>query len=127
MLTGTPEQIAADLAKGIDTAWVLLASAFVFFMQAGFALLESGSVRKKNSQNILIKNMIDACIATIAFWVLGYGLAFGSPAVNGGGFIGTHKFVGVYDDWSDNLYFSFQFAFCATAATIVSGSLAERT
>lgn len=88
-------------------------------------MLEAGSVRYKNSQNILVKNIMDACLGSIVFYLIGYGLAYG---VAPGGFIGTFKFGGDFPDSGEDLRdFSFQFAFAATAATIVSGSLAERT
>ena len=96
-------------------------------MQAGFSLLESGTVRTKNTANILIKNLLDACIGVIGWYFLGYGFAFGKDA---GGFIGYTKFVGTDIEGDINEYYMqwfFQFTFCATAATIVSGSLAERT
>ena len=93
----------------------------VFFMQSGFALLESGSVRHKNYQNILIKNCMDFCIGGIVWWAWGY--AFSHEAE--GGFIGTKNFFGIgmaglYGKW----FLSYVFA--STSATIVSGSLAER-
>jgi len=70
--------------EAIDSIWVLTSTGMIFFMQAGFALVECGSIRKKNSHNILIKNVFDACIGAIAFWIIGYGLAFGD----------VRKFVG---------------------------------
>lgn len=95
------------------------------FMQAGFALLESGSVRFKNYQNILLKNLMDACIAGLVWWALGYGFAYGDAKANG--FIGTKYFFGIDLEKDDKLAaWFFQWAFAATAATIVSGSLAER-
>jgi Amt family ammonium transporter len=126
-----------DEAKiAINALWLLVSTAMIFLMQSGFALVECGSVRAKNSRNILIKNLFDACIGAIAFWCLGYGFAFGD--VNGG-FIGSDnkyfaasgfetkvsgKFVLEDDHY---VLWMFQFSFAATAATIVSGSLAERT
>ena len=114
----------AEVSKGADLTWLLLAGVLVFFMQSGFALLESGTVRHKNYQNILLKNCMDACIGGLVWWAWGFGFAFGD--VNGG-FIGTKYFFGAglgesgnYGNWF------FQFAFACTAATIVSGSLAER-
>lgn len=96
----------------------------VFFMQSGFALLEAGTVRQKNFQNVLLKNCMDACIGGLVWWACGYGFSYGDVD---GGFIGSKYFFGMgleegpgYVDWF------FQFAFAATAATIVSGSLAER-
>jgi Amt family ammonium transporter len=75
----------------VDSLWTLMGAVFVFFMQAGFALLESGSVRKKNGHNILVKNLLDACIGSIIYWLLGYGFAFG---VEEDGFIGNKLFAG---------------------------------
>jgi Amt family ammonium transporter len=103
---------------------MLTAGVIVFFMQSGFALLESGTVRYKNYQNILLKNCMDACIGGLVWWCFGFGIAYGDVD---GGFIGTKYFFGVgmeedgkYADWF------FQYCFACTAATIVSGSLAER-
>ena len=73
--TDLKEQVGAQM----DTFWILNATIFVFFMQAGFALLESGSVREKNSRSILLKNLLDACIGGLAFYSFGYALAFGVP------------------------------------------------
>lgn len=99
-------------------------------MQAGFALVENGTVRSKNSKNILIKNLFDACAGALAFWLIGFGWAFGHK--NEGGFIGSEGDMFAasgFDSYADNYYLAwiFQFSFAATAATIVSGSLAERT
>jgi len=67
----------ALMKAAINTSWVLVSTAMIFLMQAGFALVECGSVRKKNSSNILIKNLFDACMGALGFWLIGYGLAFG--------------------------------------------------
>ena len=116
---------ATDASAGADLLWTLIGGVLVFFMQAGFALLEAGSVRQKNYQNILLKNLMDACIGGLVWWAIGFGLAYGSPKDNG--FIGTKYFfgVGLAEDGQYAAWF-FQWAFAATAATIVSGSLAER-
>lgn len=96
----------------------------VFFMQSGFALLESGSVRQKNFQNVLLKNCMDACIGGLVWWACGYAFAYGDVD---GGFIGSKYFLGMgLEDGPGYVDWFFQFAFAATAATIVSGSLAER-
>jgi len=116
---------------GADEMWHIIAGALVFFMQAGFAMLEAGSVSSKNTINILFKNLMDACIAAISFWALGYGFAYGNTA---GSFIGGSlfflqdpQFTAQADTSSLNFHtWFFQFAFAATAATIVSGSVAER-
>lgn len=100
----------------------MLAGVIVFFMQTGFALLEAGSVRFKNYQNILLKNCMDACIGGLVWWVCGYAFAFGDVD---GGFIGKKFFFAAGDGMDYTMWF-FQFAFACTAATIVSGSLAER-
>ena len=99
-------------------------------MQLGFALIENGSVRTKNSKNILIKNLFDACAGALAFWLIGFGFAFGHGGK--GGFIGTDggAFAATdFEEQEENYYllWIFQFSFAATSATIVSGSLAERT
>ncbi len=111
--------------RHLDSLWVSVSTYLVFFMQAGFAFLEAGSVRDKNVQNILIKNVLDICACTLVWWLIGYGLAYGT---SGDDFIGMDKFIinnfeGVHDyrDWM------FQWAFAGTATTIVSGCLAERT
>jgi Amt family ammonium transporter len=112
-----------------DVTWVLVASFLVYFMQAGFALCEAGLTRAKNTGNILMKNMMDFCIGTPCFWFVGFGLMFfGRGALIGGldFFIrGDYSFLGL--DLPIWVYVLFQTVFCATAATIVSGSMAERT
>ena len=116
--------------SSVNTIWVLLGAALVFFMQAGFAMCEAGFTRAKNTGNILIKNLMDFCIGTPVFWLLGFGLMFGSAGALVGGF---DPFV--RGDYSAILpegvpffaFFIFQTVFCATAATIVSGAMAERT
>mmetsp|Transcript_15769 Transcript_15769/g.42380 ORF Transcript_15769/g.42380 Transcript_15769/m.42380 type:complete len:464 (-) Transcript_15769:387-1778(-) len=109
-----------------DAQWLLYASALVFFMQTGFAMLCAGLVRAKNTKNILLKNVLDACAGALGFWSLGYAFAYGE-ADGGNPFIGnTHFFM---TNWAGQTYqgWLFQFAFAATAATIVSGAVAERT
>ena len=107
-----------------DTAWVILTGALVFFMQAGFALLESGMARTKNAVNVMMKNYMDVCIASLIFWAVGYGLMFGT-SVNG--FWGTDKFLlSHFGKWEHTTMF-FQIMFASTAATICSGAMAERT
>jgi len=118
----------STISFGLNTFWVLITGALVFFMQAGFALVEAGFTRSKNTTNILFKNLMDFCIGTIVFWLLGYGLMFGS----GSGFIGSFELFSKVDHGSGvglpNLaFFFFQLVFAATAATIVSGAMAERT
>ena len=110
-----------------DVTWTLVAAFLVFFMQAGFALCEAGLTRAKNTGNILMKNMMDFCIGTPCYWIVGFGIMFaGSGALIGGfdPFIrGSYDF-GTLPVW---VYAVFQTVFCATATTIVSGSMAERT
>lgn len=117
--------------SSVDTMWVLLGAVLVFFMQAGFAMVETGFTRAKNAGNIIMKNLMDFSIGSIAFWVLGFGLMFGLGA-NGESlsFIGVPDFFVQRDYGSSYPTFAFlvfQTVFCATAATIVSGAMAERT
>ncbi len=111
----------------VDVMWTLLGAAMVFFMQAGFSLCEAGLTRAKNTGNILMKNLMDFCIGTPAFWLVGFGMMFGGSGAVIGGFdpfiLGDYDF-GSLPKWC---YVIFQTVFCATAATIVSGSMAERT
>ena len=111
----------------VDVMWTLFGAALVFFMQAGFALCEGGMTRAKNTGNIIMKNLMDFCIGTPAFWLVGFGLMFGGTGALVGGFdpliMGNYDF-GSLPKWC---YVIFQTVFCATAATIVSGSMAERT
>lgn len=120
------EEAAAPNVSDLDTIWVLLAAYLVFFMQPGFAMLEAGLTRAKNAVNILAKNFMDFTVASIMFFLVGYGLMFG----DGNNFIGLTGFglsgfesdgIPVYAAWM------FQAVFCGTAATIVSGGMAERT
>lgn len=119
-----------ELISSINTTWVLIAAALVFFMQAGFAMVEAGFTRAKNSGNIIMKNLMDFCIGTPLFWLVGFGIMFGSSS---GFFGGIDLFT--RGDYSSILpegvtffaYFIFQTVFCATSATIVSGAMAERT
>lgn len=116
--------------SAVNTIWVLLGAALVFFMQAGFSMCEAGFTRAKNTGNILMKNLMDFCIGTPCFWLFGFGIMFGT---------GTALFGWIdpmiMKDYSDILpagvplwaYAIFQTVFCATSATIVSGAMAERT
>ena len=114
----------------IDTMWVLIAAALVFFMQAGFALVEAGFTRSKNAGNIIMKNLMDFSIGSIMYWILGFGLMFG---ISNYGLFGTVNLfsMGDYSHIGLNIpteaFLIFQTVFCATAATIVSGAMAERT
>jgi len=112
-----------DMASGVDTFFLLFAGALVFLMQAGFAMLCAGSVRQKNVKNIMLKNLLDACGGAIGFYTLGYGFSYGGTAT----FIGTANFaITGLRSGGDYIGFFFQFAFAATAATIVAGTVAER-
>lgn len=115
------------MINSLDTVWVLIAAMLVFFMQPGFAIVEAGFTRSKNSANILMKNFVDFMAGSILFWAIGFGLMHGS----GNGFIGEiHLFDFSFFGDSNipvECSFIFQTVFCATAATIVSGAMAERT
>lgn len=113
-----------SLQLAMDTVWLITAGALVFFMQAGFAFLESGMARAKNAVNVVMKNYTDMCFGAIAFWCLGYGLMFGA---NPSGWIGTDHFLLGNAEHLDYSQLFFQTMFAATAATIVSGAMAERT
>ena len=116
----------ADLTSAIDIAWLLIAGVLVLFMQAGFGLVESGFIRSKNVTNILMKNALDLSFGALAYWAVGWGLAYGTTEfINIQFFGGGSFFYGGGD--ADYAGFFFQFAFAATAATIVSGAVAERT
>ncbi len=124
-----PDPVAEAL-RGVNTSWVLIAAFLVFFMQAGFAFVEAGLTRSKNTVNILFKNLIDFVFATLAFWAIGYAFMFGSTS---GGLIGTSGFLldptGAPDVFGLPVmaFWLFQLVFAGTAATIVSGAMAERT
>ena len=104
--------------------WYLIGAAFVFFMQAGFAMVEAGFTRAKNAGNIIMKNLMDFCLGTVAFLIIGYSLLMGHDFAGlvGWGESPLTDFAGT--NWSS---FTFNLVFCATAATIVSGAMAERT
>lgn len=127
MENSTILQNMSSLGMSIDNVWVLLTAVLVFFMQAGFALVEAGFTRSKNTANILMKNLMDFCIGAIAFWIIGYSFMFGGDIA---GFIGMPHFF-TSADTIDGLplltKLMFQTVFAATAATIVSGAMAERT
>ena len=117
------------VAVGLNTLWVALGAMLVFFMQPGFSLVEAGFTRSKNTANILMKNFFDFMAGTLLFWALGYGVMFGV-----GSFAGTPNLFDI--DFKDCMsemgipnyaFLIFQTVFCATAATIVSGAMAERT
>lgn len=115
---------AADAELALNTVWVLVAAALVFFMQTGFALLESGMARSKNAVNVVMKNYMDLCLGSLIFWAVGFGLMFG---VNDSGFFGTTHLFPQFDDEWPYTFLLFQMLFAATATTIASGAMAERT
>ena len=127
ILQAAPE-IGLDIS--INNIWLLLATFMVMFMQPGFALVEAGFTRSKNTANILMKNLMDFAIGSITYWLIGYSIMYGA----GNSFIGdfslaafnpaSDSFGAGYSDWTDLM---FQTVFAATAATIVSGAMAERT
>lgn len=118
------EPTIESLAYDLDVVWVAAAAAFVFLMQLGFAMLEAGLVRAKNVGNIVAKNIADMSIGAVFYWAIGAALAYG--ASSGGLFGTTGWFAGSVDTLGDGTQFVFQMVFAATAATIVSGAIAER-
>ena len=121
---------ATAMEAAFPINWVMVTSILIFMMQVGFAMLEAGAVRAKNTTNILLKNLIDTCTAALAFWLVGYDLAYGdgsSPfAATLGHPVHAQSTVGQREEAEQPLWFQ-QFVFAATASTIVSGALAERT
>lgn len=113
-----------DTNAAMDLMWVLIAGSLVFFMQAGFTLVETGFTRSKNTGNIIMKNLMDFCIGSLAFWAVGYSLMYGDSI---GGLVGDMKQYAFFDSLPDMHSLFFQTVFAATAATIVSGAIAERT
>jgi Amt family ammonium transporter len=114
-----------DPQQSLDFLWIIICSALVFLMQAGFLCLESGLTRRKNSINVAIKNLADFCLTTIVFWVVGFGLMFGATR---DGWFGTSEFVLDFSLQSPffSVFFLFQVMFCGAAVTIMSGAIAER-
>ena len=124
------QELTTMISEAVGTEvfgiWFLIGAALVFFMQAGFAMVETGFTRAKNAGNIIMKNLMDFCIGTCVFIPLGYGLLLGTDTL--GGFIGMPT-LGIFTDYAnfDWSGFVFNLVFCATTATIVSGAMAERT
>jgi Amt family ammonium transporter len=130
--------MAETVQVNLDTTWILVAGMLVFFMQAGFALLEAGLIRQTGVVNSLMENFMDACLGGVIFWIVGYGIAFG---VSSGGLFGASNFFlsdmvqfvdgevvyGGGGGVPEYALFFFQFAFAATAGTIATGAMAERT
>ncbi|MBQ0074957.1 MAG: ammonium transporter [Prevotella sp.] len=129
MMTAMPLAAMAEEAKdyvnGLDTLWVLLGAMLVFWMQPGFALVEAGMTRAKNTANILMKNFCDFMCGSVLYWIIGFSIMYGADqgllGWSGFGFIGEDSNIPA------ECTFIFQTVFCATAATIVSGAMAERT
>jgi len=125
--------LISDSAFGAETievsrsmifgVWLAICCAMVLFMQAGFLMLEGGMVRSKNAINVILKNFTDIGLGSIGFWVIGVGLMYGA---NESGWIGTSSFLTLPDDTSSALNLLYQMMFAATAATIMSGAVAER-
>ena len=129
MIERTARSLLQEDSTAADCFWLFFGGCLVFFMQAGFALLEAGSIRSKNVKNILIKNCLDACIGAILWWACGYSFAFGVEGDSPNKFIGGKDFFSALDKPDSTTYYAFwffQWAFAATAATIVSGAVAER-
>ena len=122
------DSVLTAISENVFGVWFLIGAALVFFMQCGFAMVESGFTRAKNAGNIIMKNLMDFCIGAVMFILLGYSLMFGEDYI--AGFFGLPNlglltnYGGSSGDWSK---FVFNLVFCATAATIVSGAMAERT
>ena len=119
------EEILSAVSSEVFSVWFLIGAALVFWMQAGFAMVEAGFTRAKNTGNIIMKNLMDFCIGTVVFILIGFSLLLGEDLVGLIGKPGFDIFTGYADfDWSN---FVFNLVFCATTATIVSGAMAERT
>lgn len=122
-----------ETRSGVDAFYLIYAASLVFFMQAGFAMVCAGSVRLKNLQNTMLKNLLDACGAALGFYTVGYAFAWGStyPGYGGDGTNDRLTFAGLSNfflsDLDQKAFWLFQFSFAATSATIVAGALAERS
>lgn len=115
---------AANVDVAINTAFLVIMGILVFAMQGAFAFLEAGSVRAKNTTNILVKNTVDTAIGALIYWATGFAFAYGG---NGNGFIGYNKFFLINTDASEYQFYFYSYVFAVTSATIVSGAVAERT
>lgn len=115
-----------DVRTGLNIFFLLVMATLVYFMQAGFAMLCAGSIRQKNVKNILFKNLLDACGGALGFWSVGYGVAYGASTSKQPYIGASNFFLSGVESGSDYIFFFFQFAFAATAATIVAGTVAER-
>jgi ammonium transporter, Amt family len=126
------QEVAQGLQTTLDNVWILVAATLVLFMQAGFSLVEAGMIRAKSVANVMMKNLMDLCLGALAFFAVGFAIAFGGDMSGIGKFIGgSGWFLGegsfTYGNLTPFTFFVFQVAFVATAATIVSGGMAERT
>ncbi|MCR5106564.1 MAG: adenylate cyclase, partial [Lachnospiraceae bacterium] len=120
------QDVISYVTQEVYGVWFLIGAALVFWMQAGFAMVEAGFARAKNAGNILMKNLMDFCIGTVMFILIGFGLFLGEDALFG--LVGLPN-MNIFSDYSsfDWSNFVFNLVFCATTATIVSGAMAERT
>eukprot|EP01088_Endostelium_zonatum_P000340 TRINITY_DN10623_c0_g1_i1.p1 TRINITY_DN10623_c0_g1~~TRINITY_DN10623_c0_g1_i1.p1 ORF type:complete len:636 (+),score=125.64 TRINITY_DN10623_c0_g1_i1:38-1945(+) len=135
LLTVQLESTSSQLGQAVDNGWLFVAGAFVFLMQLGFTLVEVGSVRKHFIRNILFKNVLNPCVTIITWWICGYAFSFGgghSPS-NGNRFIGNENFFWIdcpknnnFDITQTYAFIFFQWVFCCTSCSIVSGAAAER-
>lgn len=116
-------QTVEEVGAAVDNVWVVVAGILVMLMQAGFALVEAGFTRAKNAANIVMKNVMDFSVGGLMYWAVGFGLAYGGSTL--GGFIGYGEFF--FNNPDRSVEWFFQVVFAATAATIVSGAMAERT
>ena len=122
------QAVYSTAQQGTNAVWILVSAGFIFFMSAGFALIESGAVRRKNRSAMLIKNLFNVAITVIAFWLVGYGFAFGNPLY----FIGRNEQMYAsygFEQMSDDhyLWWVIQFAYAIVCVSIYQGALAERT
>jgi len=124
------QSLVDNVQFNVDYVWIIIAGFLVFFMQAGFAMLEAGFIRQTGVVNSLVENTLDACVSGVVFFAVGYGIAYGDTS---GGLFGTSKFFldGIAgtsaEDATEYLNFFYQFAFAAAAGTILTGAMAERT
>ncbi len=125
--SGVAAQAQAVEYDGLSTLWVLLAAVLVFFMQAGFGMVEAGLIRSKNAANVLMKNLMDFCFAALGFFIFGYAIAYGTEGL----LVGTSGWFmfgaeSPIEGLPTEVFWLFQAVFAGTAATIVSGAMAER-
>ena len=124
-LAGEAVQAAEPTYNALDTLWVLLAAILVFFMQAGFGMVEAGLIRSKNAANVLMKNVMDFCFAALGYFIFGYAIMYGTAGL----LVGTHDWFmfglgPAVGELPTEAFWLFQAVFAGTAATIVSGAMA---